>query len=123
MFGDIDDFRDAGIDVHLATLDGTTGRRGTVVDLLDALPGLSEGRGETHVACCGPEAMMAAVSRWAADRGIGCHVSLEAPMACGIGICFTCVARVRDTAHEPWDYRRTCIEGPVFDASRIVWEA
>ena len=123
MFGDVDDFRDAGIDVHLATLDGSRGRRGTVVDLLDALPGLSEDRGETHAACCGPEAMMAAVSRWAADRGIGCHVSLEAPMACGIGICFTCVARVRDTANEPWDYRRTCIEGPVFDAGRIVWEA
>jgi dihydroorotate dehydrogenase electron transfer subunit len=123
MFGDVDDFRAAGIDVHLATLDGSTGQRGTVVDLLDTLPGLADRSGETHVACCGPEAMMAAVSRWAADRRIGCHVSLEAPMACGIGICFTCVARVRDVATEPWDYRRTCIEGPVFDARRIAWEA
>ena len=122
MFGDVDDFRAAGIDVHLATLDGSRGRRGTVVDLLDSLPGLAGGSGATHVACCGPEAMMAAVARWAADRRVGCHVSLEAPMACGIGICFTCVARVRDTATEPWDYRRTCIEGPVFDATRIVWE-
>jgi len=123
MFGDVDDFRAAGIDVHLATLDGSTGRRGTAVDLLDAIPALEEARNETHVASCGPEAMMAAVSRWAADRRIGCHVSLEAPMACGIGICFTCVARVRDTASDPWDYRRTCIEGPVFDAQRIVWDA
>jgi dihydroorotate dehydrogenase electron transfer subunit len=123
MFGDVDDFRAAGIDVHLATLDGSTGQRGTVVDLLDTLPGLADRSGETHVACCGPEAMMAAVSRWAADRRIGCHVSLEAPMACGIGICFTCVARVHDTANDPWDYRRTCIEGPVFDARRIAWEA
>ena len=123
MFGGIDDFRAAGIDVHLATLDGSTGRRGTVVDLLDAIPGLSEERGTTHVACCGPEAMMAAVSRWSAERLIGCHASLEAPMACGIGICFTCVARVRDTEAGPWDYRRTCVEGPVFDARRIVWEA
>lgn len=123
MFGDVADFRNAGIDVHLATLDGSQGRHGTVVDLLDSLPGLAAGRGETHVACCGPDAMMAAVSRWAADRSIGCHVSLEAPMACGIGICFTCVARVRDTESGPWDYRRTCIEGPVFDARRIAWEA
>jgi dihydroorotate dehydrogenase electron transfer subunit len=47
-------------------------------------------------------------------------VSLEAPMACGVGICFTCVARVRDGAG--WDYRRTCVEGPVFDARSIVWD-
>ena len=123
MFGDVDDFRAAGIDVLLATLDGSEGRRGTVVDLLDGLPASAQGRNEVHVACCGPEAMMAAVARWAAERSIGCHVSLEAPMACGIGICFTCVARVRDTAAESWDYRRTCIEGPVFDARRVVWEA
>jgi dihydroorotate dehydrogenase electron transfer subunit len=123
MFGGVDDFRAAGIDVHLATLDGSTGRRGTVVDLLDALPGIEASARTTHVACCGPEGMMAAVSRWAAARRIGCHVSLEAPMACGIGICFTCVARVRDTPDEPWDYRRTCVEGPIFDATRIAWEA
>jgi hypothetical protein len=30
---------------------------------------------------------------------------------------------VHDTANDPWDYRRTCIEGPVFDARRIAWEA
>jgi len=121
MFGASDDFRSAGIAVHTATLDGSEGRRGTVVDLLDSLPDIT-GDGGTHVACCGPEGMMAAVSRWAADRSIGCHVSLEAPMACGIGICFTCVARVRDAVDGSWDYRRTCIEGPVFDARRIVWE-
>ena len=64
--------------------------------------------------------MMAAVARWSAARQIACDVSLEAPMACGVGICFTCVARVRDGSGG-WDYRRTCIEGPVFDASRIEW--
>jgi dihydroorotate dehydrogenase electron transfer subunit len=41
-------------------------------------------------------------------------------MACGIGICFTCVARVKD-ANGGWDYKRTCIEGPVFAASSIDW--
>ena len=40
------------------------------------------------------------------------------PMACGIGICFSCVARVRDETGE-WDYRRICVEGPVFDAAKI----
>lgn len=122
-FGDIDDFRRAGLDVHLATLDGSTGQRGTVIDLLDSLyPASAGGDSDVprHVTCCGPDGMMAAVSRWSEGRGLGCHVSLEAPMACGIGICFTCVARVKDDEGS-WDYKRTCIEGPVFAAERIEW--
>ena len=111
--------------MHQATLDGSAGLRGTVVDLLDSVFGPAGGPrsgppGRVHVACCGPDAMMAAVARWSAARNISCDVSLEAPMACGIGICFTCVARVRDGSGG-WDYRRTCIEGPVFDATRIEW--
>jgi len=126
-FGDVDDFRRAGLDVHLATLDGSVGTRGTVIDLLDRLFPAPTGSGERseagprHVACCGPDGMMAAVSRWSEAKGLGCHVSLEAPMACGIGICFTCVARVRD-AGGGWDYKRTCIEGPVFAGTSIEWE-
>lgn len=120
-FGDLDDFRRAGLDVHLATLDGSAGLQGNVVDLLDRLV-TDRGAAPGHVACCGPDGMMAAVAGWTAARGIGCHVSLEAPMACGIGICFTCVARVRD-ADGGWDWRRTCIEGPIFPAAGIAWEA
>ena len=70
--------------------------------------------------CCGPEPMMAAVAALAARRQVACQVSLETPMACGIGICFSCVAKVR-TAEGEWDYRRTCVEGPVFDAAQIEW--
>jgi dihydroorotate dehydrogenase electron transfer subunit len=120
-FGDSDDFRAAGCDVQLATLDGSAGLRGTVVDLLDSLATAGQFAGEgVRVATCGPDAMMAAVARWTADRGLPCEVSLETPMACGIGICFTCVAPVKDGSGG-WDYRRTCIEGPVFDAVSIVW--
>ena len=130
MFGGIEDYKAAGIEVHQATLDGSAGLRGTVVDLLDSLFGRvdttpASAAGKTasrglHIACCGPDPMMAAVARWSAERHVSCDVSLEAPMACGIGICFTCVARVRDGSGG-WDYRRTCIEGPVFDANRIEW--
>jgi dihydroorotate dehydrogenase electron transfer subunit len=62
--------------------------------------------------------MMHAVAELAAQFAVPCQVSLETPMACGIGICFSCVARVRDGAGG-WDYRRTCVEGPVFDAATI----
>jgi dihydroorotate dehydrogenase electron transfer subunit len=118
-FGAADDFRRAGCDVHLATLDGSAGIRGTVIDLLEHLEaeGLSP---PGHVATCGPDAMMAAVAGWARAHRLPCHASLETPMACGIGICFTCVAAIKDEAGGQ-DYRRTCIEGPVFDAARIAW--
>jgi dihydroorotate dehydrogenase electron transfer subunit len=122
LFGDVDDFRRAGCEVHLATLDGSAGVQGTVIDLLDQC--VADGRlpasGGGHVATCGPEPMMAAVARWAAARSLPCHASLETPMACGIGICFTCVAPIKDAAGGV-DYRRTCVEGPVFDAASIAW--
>ena len=64
--------------------------------------------------------MMEAVAEIAEAAGVPCQVSLETPMACGIGICFSCVAKVRDEAGN-WDYKRTCVEGPVFESAQIVW--
>ncbi len=120
MFAAPNDFRDAGCDVHLATLDGSAGTKGTVIDLLDMRFAGGVDRSTTRIACCGPEPMMAAVSRWADAKGVPCAVSLETPMACGIGICFTCVAKIRD-ADGGWDYRRTCVEGPIFDSQSVEW--
>jgi len=62
-FGDVEDFERAGIEVHLATLDGSRGHRGNVIDLLDGAVPSSTPPG--HIACCGPDPMMAAVARWA----------------------------------------------------------
>ncbi len=63
---------------------------------------------------------MQAVAEIAAARGVSCEVSLETPMACGIGICFSCVAKVRQESGG-WDYKRTCVEGPIFPAGKIEW--
>ncbi len=63
---------------------------------------------------------MAAVAQIAKQHDVPCQVSLETPMACGIGICFTCVAKVRQP-DGGWDYKRTCLEGPIFDAELIEW--
>jgi dihydroorotate dehydrogenase electron transfer subunit len=62
------------------------------------------------------KALAALAQRW----GTPCHLSLETPMACGAGICFSCVTRVR--TGESWDYRRVCVDGPVFDAACLAWE-
>ena len=118
LFGDTEDFQDAGIDVHYATQDGSVGHKGTVVDLLESIQ-ISNPE-QCHIACCGPEPMMAAVAKWTKRHSVTCDVSLEEPMACGVGICFTCVAKIRDNSSN-WDYRRTCIEGPVFRADSVVW--
>jgi dihydroorotate dehydrogenase electron transfer subunit len=114
----VEDFERLGIDVRLATDDGSRGHRGFVTDLLAQV--LAENRGRARVVCCGPEPMMEAAARIAAAANVPCQVSLETPMACGIGICFTCVAKIKD-AEGNWDYKRTCVEGPVFDAAQIAW--
>lgn len=115
----VEEFQHVGIEVRIATDDGSLGHHGFVTDLLREL--LAEGNGAARqIACCGPEPMMEAVAKIARDDAVPCQVSLETPMACGIGICFSCVARVTDAQGEV-DYKRTCVEGPVFDASKIVW--
>jgi dihydroorotate dehydrogenase electron transfer subunit len=118
MLAGVEDFQRLGVDVRLATDDGSRGCHGLVTDLLQEV--LNETEGSHRVVCCGPEPMMEAVSEICVQRGSPCEVSLETPMACGIGVCFTCVAKVRDESGQ-WDYKRTCVEGPVFDAARIQW--
>ena len=114
----IEDFQRLGIDVRLATDDGSLGHHGLVTDLLRQA--LAEHHGRPNIVCCGPEPMMEAVAEIAHEARIPCQVSLETPMACGIGICFTCVAKVRQP-DGTWDYKRTCVDGPVFDAELIEW--
>jgi dihydroorotate dehydrogenase electron transfer subunit len=114
----LDDFNSRGVELALATEDGSLGHHGRVTQVLEDL--LHQEQGSVRIACCGPEPMMQAVSKLASSYKVACEVSLETPMACGIGICFTCVAKI-DQGDGSWDYRRTCIEGPVFDAQSVVW--
>jgi len=118
-FAGLEEFRQTGLNLELATDDGSIGPPQRVTDLLKAK--LNEVRGASiRVVCCGPEPMMEAVSEITHQQHVACEVSLETPMACGIGICFTCVAKVKQ-ADGGWDYKRTCIEGPIFSAADIVW--
>jgi dihydroorotate dehydrogenase electron transfer subunit len=113
----LDLFAIAGLDVEVSTDDGSAGHHGFVTDLLAArIDGESP---PDAIYCCGPEPMMAAVAKLASDAGIFCWLSLETPMACGFGICFSCVTRVR-LDDGSWDYRRTCVEGPVFPAETLI---
>jgi dihydroorotate dehydrogenase electron transfer subunit len=107
------------LSLELATDDGSIGPPQRVTELLTAK--LNELKGKSvRVVCCGPEPMMEAVSEIAHQYQVNCEVSLETPMACGIGICFTCVAKIKQEDGS-WDYKRTCIEGPIFSSEEVVW--
>ncbi|HEY1190134.1 MAG TPA: dihydroorotate dehydrogenase electron transfer subunit [Gemmata sp.] len=110
----VEDFRAAGAEVHVASDDGSIGTKGFVTQLL-------ESHGPTGpLVGCGPEPMLHALSKLAAKWNVPCQVSLETPMACGVGICFSCVAKVRTPDGD--DYKRVCVDGPCFDSSQLVWE-
>ena len=76
-------------------------------------------RGE-GVYACGPMAMLQAVGEVARPHGIPAQVAVEEAMACGIGVCMTCVLPVRG-ATAAVAFVRSCVDGPVFAADRIRW--
>lgn len=125
LLAGVDDFRAAGFEVTLCTDDGSEGVQRRVPDVLvERLRQIDPGE-RVRVVTCGPEIMMEKVAEVCAAASVDCQVSMETPMACGIGICFSCVAQVRQNSTDEetpeWDYKRTCVEGPIFDAEKICW--
>jgi dihydroorotate dehydrogenase electron transfer subunit len=102
--------------VHIATEDGSMGVKGMTTDILNAF--LSKMEKKTHfvIYACGPHAMLAAVSRIAAEHSMTCYVSMEERMACGLGACMGCSVPMKTGG-----YKRACKEGPVFDSREIEW--
>ncbi len=113
----IQDFRGGGVSLELSTEDGSAGRRGLVTELLEEALADRAGPSST-VYACGPTPMMRRCAEIAARRGCRCVVSLENTMACGFGVCLGCAAPRADGGFE-----LVCRDGPVFDATRIDWEA
>jgi dihydroorotate dehydrogenase electron transfer subunit len=116
----LEDFRRAGIAVEVATDDGSAGHHGFVTELLARR--LEDGERPARVVGCGPPAMLAALGRLVERHRIACDVSLENHMACGFGACFSCVAPIRQPDGTT-DLRRVCVEGPVFAAEAVDWNA
>ena len=114
----MDDFRQLGIIPNIAADDGSLGYHGFVTDLIEKV----YQPGETaQLLCCGPLPMLHSAFLTAQKLALPCFVSLETPMSCGLGICFGCVVPYRENKNSVWDYRRTCIDGPVFDAYKLCW--
>jgi dihydroorotate dehydrogenase electron transfer subunit len=103
--------------VTVTTDDGSAGEKGLVTDVL---PEAIERVNAEIVYACGPMPMLQAVGEIAAKRAIHAQVAVEESMACGIGVCMTCVLPVRG-ADGKSRFVRSCVEGPVFDARNVRW--
>ena len=105
--------------VVVTTDDGTLGVRGKVSDVLpEVLTGCQAG----VVYACGPMPMLQAVTEIATELGAVAQVAVEESMACGIGVCMTCVMPVQDKGGTT-RMARACVDGPVFRGDRVRWDA
>lgn len=118
------EFANVGTPVVISTDDGSLGFRGHVGAALTAYASANPAPGDTLVVyTCGPERMMRFVAEFCIERDIECHVCVERNMACGTGMCQSCIVPVRDTSDAAgWRYRLCCTEGPVFDAKTVIWD-
>ena len=116
LFGELVAKRLAG-SVTVTTDDGSAGEKGLVTE---ALPAAIERIDAEVVYACGPMGMLRAVGDIARQYAIRAQVAVEESMACGIGVCMTCVLPVRGEDGVS-RFVRSCVDGPVFDADRVRW--
>lgn len=117
LYGELVAKRTVGA-VTVLTDDGSAGERGMITD---ALPAAIERTGAQIVYACGPMPMLRAVSEIARSHSIRAQVAVEEAMACGIGVCMTCVLPVRG-ADGRSRFVRSCVDGPVFDGALMRWD-
>lgn len=103
----------------LTTDDGSAGLHGRVSD---ALPQLIEANESEIIYSCGPMAMLQSIQTIADKYDLIHQASVEESMACGIGVCMTCVVPLRG-ADGVVRMSRTCIDGPVMDGADVIWDS
>ena len=101
----------------VTTEDGSAGIKGRVTDVL---PSLIEKNQSEIIYSCGPMGMLQAVEEVSQRHQTMHQCAVEESMACGIGICMTCVLPVKDEKGII-KMTRSCIDGPVMDGERVIW--
>ena len=101
----------------ITTDDGSAGTQGRVSDVLEEIIHTNE---IDVIYSCGPMLMLEAITKISQKFGITHQCSVEESMACGIGVCMTCVLPVEDSDGVV-KMTRTCIEGPVMDGNKVTW--
>jgi len=117
-------FKILGAKVDVATDDGSYKHKGLVPDLLEGT--IKGGWLADQIFVCGPKPMLRKINEIALKVNIDYQVSLEERMACGIGACLGCVCRVKTKNKNEdkvkYEYKRVCVDGPVFGGSEVVWD-
>lgn len=113
------DFISLGINVCVATDDGSLGLKGFVTDSVKKI--LENNRQSACVYACGPGIMEKNLYKLTENYDFvkNCQCSMENVMACGIGVCNGCVIKIRQG--DGWTYKRVCKDGPVFRGAEIIW--
>ncbi len=105
------ELKDNECHVHIATDDGSKGKKGFVSSLFKHIP-LDP---STYIYTCGPRPMMASVQDFAKKYGLKGEASLEEVMACGVGTCLGCATKTTG------GYKTVCHDGPVFSLDEVVF--
>ncbi|MFM1758501.1 MAG: hypothetical protein RL193_1078 [Actinomycetota bacterium] len=103
--------------LKIFTEDGSAGEQGRVTD---SLPDIIAEHDARVIYSCGPMPMLEALSKIAVEADIAHQCAVEESMACGVGICMTCVMPVKTESGEIKNLR-SCIEGPVMDGEFVQW--
>jgi dihydroorotate dehydrogenase electron transfer subunit len=104
--------------LKIYTEDGSMGERGRVTA---PIPSLIEQGAIDVIYSCGPMSMLRAISDLTTGTDVVHQCAVEESMACGIGICMTCVLPVKNDDGVV-SMLRSCIDGPVMDASSVAWD-
>ena len=104
--------------LQIFTEDGSMGEKGRVTSRLESI--ITE-RAIDVIYSCGPMPMLRAITEIAEASGVIHQCAVEESMACGVGICMTCVLPVKDEAGNI-SMKRSCIDGPVMDGSTVCWD-
>lgn len=104
--------------LKIYTEDGSMGEHGRVTAPISSL--IASGAVDV-IYSCGPMSMLRAISDLTSGTDVVHQCAVEESMACGIGICMTCVLPVKDESGSI-SMLRSCIDGPVMDASTVAWE-
>ena len=104
--------------LKIYTEDGTMGETGRVTEPIKTL---IDNRDIDVIYSCGPMGMLSAISALTAGTDVVHQCAVEEAMACGIGICMTCVLPVMGEDGKI-SMLRSCIDGPVMDGSQVQWQ-
>ncbi len=110
----LQEFKDNGVKVHIATDDGSVGFKGRVSGIFDKI---NLDPTTTFIYTCGPNPMMKAVQEFAGKNGLMGQAACEEIMACALGACLGCSIETTK------GFKTVCYDGPAFKLDEVIFPA